>query len=102
MLPAQHTDIIEPLALVVEFICSLLYRVLGALWSAVVGAHVAVSVLVRPLCRKADTVQQQERDDQVLLVTSEKFMAIASAPASYLTASSKFQATSPLYQPSKV
>ena len=56
--------VIEPLILIVELVFALLYRVLGQEGPAIVGVSLVVSVLVLPLYRMADDIQQKERDKQ--------------------------------------
>ena len=60
--------VISPIELVVEFVFELMFRVLGQHETnqglAVIGVSLTISLLTLPLYRRADLVQQKERDRQ--------------------------------------
>lgn len=68
MLSILYNIIISPIELVVEVVFELMWRLVGRhetdLGLAVIGVSVAVSLLTLPLYRRADVVQQKERDTQ--------------------------------------
>ncbi|MBR1714911.1 MAG: membrane protein insertase YidC [Treponema sp.] len=68
MLSILYNIIISPLELVFEFVFEILFRILGQGNSnqgfAVIGVSIAISLLTLPLYRRADAVQQKERDIQ--------------------------------------
>lgn len=68
MLSILYNIIISPIELVVEVVFELMWRIVGRhetdLGLAVIGVSVAVSLLTLPLYRRADVVQQKERDTQ--------------------------------------
>ena len=60
-----YNIIIAPIELVVEIVFELLFRLVGHNQGiAVIGVSVAISLLTLPLYRRADAVQQKERDTQ--------------------------------------
>ena len=63
-----YNIIISPIELVVEVVFELMWRLVGQHQTnqglAVIGVSVAISLLTLPLYRRADTVQQKERDLQ--------------------------------------
>ena len=68
MLSILYNIIISPIELVVDVVFELMWRLVGRhetnLGLAVIGVSVVVSLLTLPLYRRADVVQQQERDTQ--------------------------------------
>ena len=63
-----YNIVITPIELIVEFVFELMFRVLGQRQTnqglAVIGVSIAISFLTLPLYRRADAVQQKERDIQ--------------------------------------
>ena len=55
---------IAPLVLVIEFIFVNLYRLFGNAGTAVIGLSCIVSLLIAPLYRRADALQEAEREKQ--------------------------------------
>lgn len=68
MFSILYNIIISPIELVVEVVFELLFRLLGRGYTnqglAVIGVSLAISLLTLPLYRRADAVQQKERDMQ--------------------------------------
>ena len=68
MLSVIYNIIIKPIELIVEFVFELMFRILGQRQTnqglAVIGVSIAISFLTLPLYRRADAVQQKERDTQ--------------------------------------
>ena len=62
MLTYLYNLIIMPLILVVELIFTVMYRMIGNAGLAIIGVSVVVSVLILPLYRRADAMQEAERD----------------------------------------
>ena len=71
-----YNIIMQPIELVVEIVFELLFRLVGQRSSnqglAVIGVSVCISLLTLPLYRRADMVQQQERDIQAALAPGIK------------------------------
>lgn len=63
-----YNIIISPIELVVEVVFEVMFRILGQRQTnqglAVIGVSIAISLLTLPLYRRADAVQQKERDLQ--------------------------------------
>lgn len=59
-----YTLLISPLVLVMEFIFSNLYRLFGNTGAAIIGLSIVVSLLIAPLYRRADALQEAEREKQ--------------------------------------
>lgn len=68
MLSILYNIIISPIELIVEFVFELMFRILGQRQTnqglAVIGVSITISFLTLPLYRRADAVQQKERDTQ--------------------------------------
>lgn len=68
MISILYNIIIAPIELVVEVVFELLFRLVGRHETnqglAVIGVSVVISLLTLPLYRRADAVQQKERDTQ--------------------------------------
>ncbi len=68
MLSILYNIIISPIEFVVEIVFEMMFRLLGQRETnqelAIIGVSVAISVLTLPLYRRADAVQQKERDTQ--------------------------------------
>lgn len=68
MLSILYNIIVGPIELIVEFVFELMFRVLGQRQTnqgfSVIGVSLAISFLTLPLYRRADAVQQKERDIQ--------------------------------------
>ncbi|MBR0495323.1 MAG: YidC/Oxa1 family membrane protein insertase [Treponema sp.] len=66
-----YNIIISPIELVVEIVFELMFRIVGRHETnqglAVIGVSLAISLLTLPLYRRADAVQQKERDIQAKL-----------------------------------
>ena len=68
MLSVLYNIVIAPIEFVVEFIFELMFRLLGQRQTnqglAVIGVSIAISFFTLPLYRRADKVQQKERNTQ--------------------------------------
>ena len=64
MLTLLYQLIIMPLELVIEVIFTVMYRMLDHAGLAIIGVSIVVSFLILPLYRRADVMQEEERDRQ--------------------------------------
>ena len=67
MLTYLYNLIIAPLVLIVEVIFTVMSRMIGNMGFAIIAVSVVVSVLILPLYRRADAVQEAERDKQAAM-----------------------------------
>ena len=56
--------VIEPLVLLIEFIFTEMYRLFGNYGIAIIMVSVVVNILIFPLYKRSDAMQEQERDKQ--------------------------------------
>ena len=64
MLTFLYQLIIMPLELMIEVIFTVMYRMLDNAGLAIIGVSIVVSFLILPLYRRADLMQEEERDRQ--------------------------------------
>ncbi len=64
MLSLLYQLIIMPLEMVIEVIFTVMYRMLDHAGLAIIGVSIVVSFLILPLYRRADAMQEEERDRQ--------------------------------------
>ena len=64
MLTFLYQLIIMPLELMIEVIFTVMYRILNNEGFAIIGVSIVVSFLILPLYRRADLMQEEERDRQ--------------------------------------
>ena len=64
MLTLLYQLIIMPLELIIEVIFTVMYRMLDHAGPAIIGVSIVVSFLILPLYRRADVMQEEERDRQ--------------------------------------
>ena len=64
MLSFLYQLIIMPLEMVIEVIFTVMYRMLDQAGLAIIGVSIVVSFLILPLYRRADAMQEEERDRQ--------------------------------------
>ena len=64
MLSFLYQLIIMPLELAIEVIFTVMYRMLDKAGLAIIGVSIVVSFLILPLYRRADAMQEEERDRQ--------------------------------------
>ena len=67
MLSFLYNLIIAPLVLVIELLFMLLYKLLNNGGFAIIGVSLIVNFLILPLYRRADAVQEEERDKQAAM-----------------------------------
>ena len=67
MLTFLYQLIIMPLELMIEVIFTVMYRMLDNAGLAVIGMGIVVSFLILPLYRRADLMQEEERDRQAAM-----------------------------------
>ena len=64
MLTLLYQLIIMPLELIIEVIFTVMYRMMDNAGLAIIGVSIVVSFLILPLYRRADLMQEEERDRQ--------------------------------------
>ena len=64
MLTYVYNLIITPLVLVVDLIYTIMSRLIGNVGLSIIAVSVVVSTLILPLYRRADAVQEAERNKQ--------------------------------------
>ncbi|MBE6013791.1 MAG: membrane protein insertase YidC [Lachnospiraceae bacterium] len=64
MLDILYGIVVKPIELLVEFIFSVMYKVFGSPGIAIIFVSLVVQLLVLPMYKKSDAMQEQERDKQ--------------------------------------
>ena len=64
MLSVLYNLIVQPLVLIIEIIFVLMYRLLKNPGVSIIGVSLVVNFLILPLYRRADVMQEAERDKQ--------------------------------------
>ena len=68
-----YTLLFQPLQVLFEVIYSIAYSIIGNRGLTIIALSVAMNFLVLPLYRRADAMQEQERDIEALPKKSERY-----------------------------